>query len=46
MKEKKTFLKPEMQVVQLQHKGMLCGSCDLYGCADGDNPLCNEEFDG
>ena len=35
MEEKKKFEKPEMQVVQLQHEGMLCGSCDPHGCLDG-----------
>ena len=43
MEEKKKFEKPEMQVVQLQHGGMLCGSCDTYGCLDG--TICDTDCD-
>ena len=44
MEEKKKFEKPEMQVVQLQHEGMLCGSCEGDLCQE--NTVCDEEFDG
>lgn len=43
MEEKKKFEKPEMQVVQLQHEGMLCGSCDPHGCLDG--TICDTDCD-
>lgn len=41
MAEKKTFLKPEMEVVKLKTTGMICDSCTTYcggdcGCAFND----------
>ena len=43
MEEKKKFEKPEMQVVQLQHEGMLCGSCEIDVCSE--YTICDQECD-
>ena len=33
MAEKKKFEKPEIQVVELKHAGVICTSCTVYDCS-------------